>query len=47
MTWDMTNSSNYPIASGIYVVYVDMPDLGTTKILKLALIQEEQILNVY
>jgi hypothetical protein len=47
ITWDMTNAHNYPVASGIYVVYVDMPDLGVTKVLKFAMIQEEQILNVY
>ncbi|HKI76950.1 MAG TPA: T9SS type A sorting domain-containing protein, partial [Ignavibacteriaceae bacterium] len=47
ITWNMTNQNNYPVASGIYVVYIDMPDLGQTKILKFAMIQEEQILNVY
>ena len=46
-TWNLQNDSNLPIASGIYIVYVDMPDLGTTKVLKLAVIQEQQILKVY
>ncbi len=46
-TWDLQNDNNLPVASGIYIVYVDMPDLGTTKILKLAIIQEQQILKVY
>ncbi len=45
--WNLQNDSGYPVASGIYVVYIDMPDLGTTKILKLAVIQERQILKVY
>jgi hypothetical protein len=45
--WNLQNESGYPVASGIYVVYVDMPALGTTKILKLAVIQEQQILKVY
>ena len=45
--WNLQNDSNYPVASGIYIVYIDMPELGTTKTLKLALIQEEQILRVY
>ncbi len=45
--WNLQNDSGYPVASGIYVVYIDMPDLGTTKILKLAVIQEQQILKVY
>ena len=45
--WDLQNDNNYPVASGIYIVYIDMPGLGTTKILKLAVIQEQQILKVY
>ena len=45
--WNLQNDSGYPVASGIYVVYIDMPDLGTTKVLKLAVIQEQQILKVY
>ena len=45
--WDLQNDNNYPVASGIYVAYIDMPGLGATKVLKLAIIQEEQILNVY
>ncbi len=47
ITWDLRNQNNYPVASGIYVVYIDMPGVGATKILKLAVVQEEQILNVY
>jgi len=46
-TWNLQNDNNLPVASGIYIVYVDMPELGTTKILKLAIIQEQQILKVY
>jgi len=41
-TWDLTNDSGLPVASGLYIAYVDMPGLGTTKILKLAIIQEQQ-----
>lgn len=47
LRWNLQNDDNYPVASGIYIVYIDMPDLGTTKILKMAIIQEEQILRVY
>lgn len=46
-TWNLANDNNYPVASGIYVAYIDMPDLGTTKVLKLAVIQEQQMLKVY
>ena len=46
-TWNLQNESGYPVASGIYIVYVDMPELGKTKILKLAVVQEQQILQIY
>jgi hypothetical protein len=46
-TWNLANDNNYPVASGIYIVYIDMPDVGTTKILKLAVVQEQQMLKVY
>ncbi len=45
--WNLQNDNGYPVASGVYVVYVDMPSIGTTKVLKLAVVQEEQILKVY
>jgi hypothetical protein len=47
INWDLLNENSYPVASGVYVVYVDMPGIGATKILKLAVVQEQQILNVY
>jgi hypothetical protein len=43
--WDLTNENGLPLASGIYIAYIDMPDLGKTKILKVAIIQETQILD--
>lgn len=43
--WDLNNESSLPVASGIYIVHVDMPDLGKTKILKVAIIQEQQVLD--
>jgi hypothetical protein len=46
--WNLRNDNNLPVASGIYIVYIDMPDpLGVQKILKLAVIQEEQVLRTY
>ncbi len=47
ITWDLVNESSFPVASGLYIVHVDMPDLGKTKILKLAIIQEQQVLDHY
>lgn len=43
--WDLANNSGLPVASGLYIAYIDMPEVGKTKILKLAIIQEEQILD--
>ncbi len=43
--WDLTNQDNLPVASGIYIVYVET-DHGS-KVLKLALVQEEQVLRSY
>lgn len=43
--WNLANNSGLPVASGLYIAYIEMPDLGVTKILKLAIIQEQQILD--
>jgi hypothetical protein len=43
--WDLSNESGLPVASGLYIAHIDMPELGVTKILKLAIIQEQQILD--
>ncbi|MGE5430957.1 MAG: T9SS type A sorting domain-containing protein [Syntrophomonadaceae bacterium] len=43
--WDLATDSGLPVASGLYIAYFDMPQLGKTKILKVAVIQEQQILD--
>jgi hypothetical protein len=43
--WDLKNQDGLPVGSGLYIVHIDMPDLGTTKILKVAIVQEQQILD--
>lgn len=43
--WDLANEGGLPVASGLYIAYIDMPDLDETKILKLAIVQEQQILD--
>ncbi|HEX9006639.1 MAG TPA: hypothetical protein VF889_05060 [Bacteroidota bacterium] len=44
--WDLANDSGLPVGSGLYLVHIVMPDLGgATKILKLAVVQEQQILD--
>ena len=42
---DLNNEYGLPVASGLYIVYIDMPELGTTKVLKVAIIQEDQVLD--
>lgn len=45
LRWDLANQNGLPVASGLYIAYIELPDLGTTKILKLAIIQEQQVLD--
>jgi hypothetical protein len=45
--WNLSTSNNLYIASGIYVARVDMPDLGKVKVLKLAIIVEQQYPTYY
>jgi hypothetical protein len=47
MQWDLNNQYGFPVASGLYLAYIDMPDLGKTKVLKVAVIQEQEVLQVY
>lgn len=43
--WDLNNESGFPVSAGMYIVYIDMPDLGVTKTLKLGVIPEQQYLD--
>jgi len=43
--WDLANESGLPVASGVYIAYIEMPDIGTTKIVKFSIIQERQFLD--
>ena len=47
INWDLTNYKGLPVASGIYLLHIDMgPGLGV-KILKSAIIMEQQYLDNY
>ena len=39
--WDMRNSDNFPLASGVYIIHIDMGTLGT-KVLKFAMVTEDE-----
>jgi len=45
LQWDLKNESGFPVAAGMYVVYIDMPDIGATKTLKLGVIPEQQYID--
>jgi len=50
LRWDLLNHDSLPVASGMYIAHVDMklPSGGNaTKILKLAIIQEQEVLDIY
>ena len=47
LKWDLLNESNLPVASGMYIAYVDMPELGKQKILKIFIIQPQEVLLYY
>jgi len=37
--WDLTNEHHWAVGSGIYVCHIDLPAIGMTRVLKLAIIQ--------
>lgn len=39
--WDLRNQNNYLVASGMYIIHIEIPGLGN-RILKLAVIQEDK-----
>jgi hypothetical protein len=44
--WDLANESGLPVGSGLYIAHIEMPGLdGAVKILKVAVVQEQQILD--
>lgn len=45
--WDLLNHSGLPVASGMYLLHIDLPDLGATKVLKVAIVQEAEVLDVF
>jgi hypothetical protein len=41
LAWDMKNESGRPVAAGMYIVHIQMPDLGSAKTLKLGILAEQ------
>ena len=44
--WNLTNNAGIPVASGMYIVHIEIPDVGD-RFLKLAIFQPEERLDVY
>jgi hypothetical protein len=44
LDWDLRNRDGLPVASGVYIAHLEMPDVGE-KILKLAVIMETQYID--
>ncbi|HEY6907580.1 MAG TPA: hypothetical protein VI230_08920, partial [Ignavibacteriaceae bacterium] len=44
LDWDLRNKDGLPVASGMYIAYLDLPGVGT-KIMKLAVILETQYID--
>jgi len=40
--WDLLNEQRYRVGAGIYIVHIEIPDLGRSKVLKLAVMPEIQ-----
>ncbi len=51
LRWDLNNQFNFPVASGMYIAHLELtlPTDGSTvnKILKIAIIQEQEVLDVF
>jgi hypothetical protein len=45
LSWDLTNERGIGVGAGMYIVFVQMPDLGITKTLKLGIIREDPRLD--
>ncbi len=45
--WDLKNEKGRRVASGLYIVHIDMPELGKQKILKLMVIVGEEVMEYY
>ncbi len=47
LRWDLNNHNGLPVASGIYLAHLELPDIGADRTLKLVIVQEQQFLESY
>ena len=46
-TWNLDNDNGLPVSSGLYIAHIEMPEVKMEKMLKLAIVQEQQFLESY
>jgi hypothetical protein len=42
LEWDLKNTYDLPVASGVYIAYIELPDFGLSKVLKLVIVQQAE-----
>ena len=47
LRWDLNNHNGLPVASGIYLAHIELPDVGRNRILRVVILQEQQFLESY
>ena len=47
LRWDLQNHNDLPVASGLYIAHIDLPDLNKSKVLKFVVVQEQQFLEYF
>ncbi len=47
LRWDLNNHNGLPVASGIYLAHIELPDVRRNRVLKVVILQEQQFLESY
>ncbi len=47
LRWNLRNERDIPVASGMYIVYIEMKDIGKEKVLKVMILQQQEQLKYY
>lgn len=45
--WDLLNHSGLPVASGMYIAHFTLPEVGVEQIVKIAIVQEAEVLDTF
>lgn len=45
--WNLQNGNGRLVASGVYIVHIEMPELGKQKVLKVFIVQGQQIIEYF